>query len=514
MKVLVFGASGIIGQHMRLCVPDCVKPVWFRRSADPLHLSALDSFSDLKEYAKSAGAIINLAGESRPDVVEQDPGAARAVNVEIPALLAEICSALKTRFIQVSTQAVFDGENPPYNSDSPCNPVNEYGRQKLAAERAVLRYDTSIVARPTFCLGVRPLPHVGRSNPIEQMLSGQLNQVADRWFSVSFARDVARELWGIATHTSPRIVHLGVPRRVCRLDIAKALGIAARPVNHADFPGLAPRPIDTTYDHASACYGDPFEWGIQKCLAEWQPMEIEELASEISLYLAIPKAAALDRLRQGFGVLHNAVTEDFRRANPKTDDDLLRWYRETEAYIWELAAYHLHEGFNYAGMCKGICDRLKIIPGCRVLVLGDGIGTMTISLKQAGVDATYHDLAGSKTAGFAALRYWRRIGEIMPQLLTTGWAPELGPPAQYDAVVSADFFEHVTDVPAWTDAVQRVLKPGGVMLAQNAFAIGSGDNGSMPMHLARNDRFEKDWRGLLLGSGWSDAQGNWWQKCA
>lgn len=512
MKVLVLGASGIIGQHCRLCVPDKVQPVWFRRKADPLHLS----IDDLPKHIESAKAIINLAGESRPDEVERNPREHEYVNVALPDLLAEKCEQRRIPFIQVSTQAVFSGKNPPYGVDSECDPINAYGRQKRAAELAVLEHETSIVARPTFCLGVRPLPHVGRSNPIEQMLSGQLKQVSDRWFSVSFARDVARELWGLVLYgaRSQRIVHLGVPRRVCRLDIAKELGIAAQPVSHNDFPNLAPRPIDTTYDAASACYGDPFGWGVQRCLAEWQPMEIEELAIEISMYLGIPKDAAMDRLRQGFGPLHNAVTEDFKRANPKTDAELLNWYRNTESYIWELAAYHCDRGFNYAGMCKGICDRLKIIPNCRVLVLGDGIGTMSIALKEAGIDATYHDLAGSKTSGFAALRYWRRIGEVMPQLLTTGWEPQLGPPAQYDAVVSADFFEHVTDVPAWTAAVQCVLKPGGVMLAQNAFGIGSGESGPMPMHLERNDRYEKEWRDLLLTTGWSDAQGNWWAKCA
>jgi dTDP-4-dehydrorhamnose reductase len=36
MKVLILGASGIVGQHMRLCVPDCVQPVWVRRTADPI----------------------------------------------------------------------------------------------------------------------------------------------------------------------------------------------------------------------------------------------------------------------------------------------------------------------------------------------------------------------------------------------------------------------------------------------------------------------------------------------
>ena len=58
------------------------------------------------------------------------------------------------------------------------------------------------------------LPLVGRSNPMEQILSGeQKRQVGDRWFSVSFARDVATTLWEIAGGT-PRMeaVHIGIDR--------------------------------------------------------------------------------------------------------------------------------------------------------------------------------------------------------------------------------------------------------------------------------------------------------------
>jgi len=38
MKIIVFGASGIIGQHMRLCAPAGVEAVYVRRTADALHV--------------------------------------------------------------------------------------------------------------------------------------------------------------------------------------------------------------------------------------------------------------------------------------------------------------------------------------------------------------------------------------------------------------------------------------------------------------------------------------------
>jgi SAM-dependent methyltransferase len=116
------------------------------------------------------------------------------------------------------------------------------------------------------------------------------------------------------------------------------------------------------------------------------------------------------------------------------------------------------------------------------------------------------------TADFAQFRFERR-GLAVNCVLSDGWDP----PAcdrVYDAVVSCDFLEHVTDVPKWAEFISSVLKPGGLFFAQNAFGIGSGPDGSMPMHLARNDRFEKDWDSLLASLNFTQLSSNWYQTPA
>ena len=222
----------------------------------------------------------------------------------------------------------------------------------------------------------------------------------------------------------------------------------------------------------------------------------------------------------------NDVSDDFRNfmrqcrsefaGKDDGDAELLDWYRRTEAYIWELSAYHEHPGFNYSGMCEGIASRLKNEGVRSVLCLGDGIGDLTLALHRSGIPATYHDLAGSRTASYAAFRFWRQTGEQISQDLTTGFNPPIsheffGP---FDAVVSLDFLEHVPNVEAWTAFAHSALKPGGLFMAQNAFACGSGADGSMPMHLAVNDRFEKDWDPLLAGLGFVQESSNWYRKPA
>lgn len=508
MKVLVLGASGIIGQFLRLCVPAGVTPIWARRTADRLHLgvdlcdrAAREAF--LAEHRPDV--IVNLAGECNVDTVERDPERYRDINAIIPGELAAWCDDNGAHLIHVSSQAVFGGNEAPYGPASTgLSPVNQYGSQKARAEKLVRQCRNWTIVRPTFVLGIRPLPHVGRQNPLEAMLAGQKKQVSDRYFSPLGAEFAARSLWEIAlARPVGQILHVGSPDRVSRFAAAYWAGVDAEPVAHESFEGIAPRPTDTTYAPSPYCRQHPIE-------VNNSPAYI--YASDIAMFLGKNRAECLDRLRTGFGPLHVEVTADFNRANPQNDAELLDWYRRTEAYIWELSAYHIDPGFNYSGMCNGIAERLKAAGARRVLCLGDGIGDLTLTLANAGSDAVYHDLAGSRTAEFAALHYWIRTGREMQALMTADWNPAPITAQKFDAIVSLDFLEHVTDVPRWTSAIKQALAPGGFFCAQNAFGIGS--EGSMPMHLKCNDRYEREWDPLLSEQGFRQESSNWYRATA
>lgn len=271
MRVLVLGAGGIIGLHLQKSLPFGVEAVFTRYADwDVVNRPVLVQHLALIQPQ----AIINLAGENRPDVVERNPGKYRAVNVEVPAFLTQWSQANGCHYVHVSSQAVFGGMPegitnsrmvasflPPYGPDSPRMPVNQYGLQKLQAESEVMSGGKSwTIVRPTFVLGVRPLL-IGRENPVEQMLGpvqaiaegetiAVMRQVCDRWFSVSFAWDVAAKLWEVAMGEPRRCaLHVGIPFRTNRHILASYLrpDLNVEPVSHDDFEGLAPRPIDTTY---------------------------------------------------------------------------------------------------------------------------------------------------------------------------------------------------------------------------------------------------------------------------
>jgi hypothetical protein len=179
--------------------------------------------------------------------------------------------------------------------------------------------------------------------------------VCDRFFSPLFAWDAAELLWDAVLMAKPgEIRQLGEPIRTTRWDIAKLVNADVTACSHDDFAGLAPRARDTTFLHGSHLRS---LYQIHQIIERAQ---MEDRAIELALFFGITLDQARGKLNEGFGALHNAVADDFRKANRQGDEALLNWYRTTEAYIWELSAYHDDPGFNYTGMCRGIVERLKV----------------------------------------------------------------------------------------------------------------------------------------------------------
>jgi dTDP-4-dehydrorhamnose reductase len=82
--------------------------------------------------------VVNAAAYTAVDAAETDEADALAVNAEGPEVLALEAKKIGALLIHFSTDYVFDGSNnnPYVELDSP-NPLNAYGRTKLAGEEAI-----------------------------------------------------------------------------------------------------------------------------------------------------------------------------------------------------------------------------------------------------------------------------------------------------------------------------------------------------------------------------------------
>jgi dTDP-4-dehydrorhamnose reductase len=154
MKYLITGRNGqlarsFIGRLEKLC-RDCVVP-------DESLLDITDE-KVVSEFVGAAkpGVIINCAAYNLVDKAEAAPAAAFAVNATGPQYLARAAAKHKAVLVHFGSDYVFDGmkERGPYDEDDATNPLNEYGKSKLAGERLVLEeLDQCLILRLSWVFG-------------------------------------------------------------------------------------------------------------------------------------------------------------------------------------------------------------------------------------------------------------------------------------------------------------------------------------------------------------------------
>ncbi|BAV33920.1 dTDP-4-dehydrorhamnose reductase [Sulfuricaulis limicola] len=134
-KILLTGKNGQVGWELQRTLASLGDVVAVgRREMD---LADPDSIRKVVGEVRP-DLIVNAAAYTAVDKAESEPELAMAVNGVAPGILAEEARHLKAAIIHYSTDYVFDGTlNRPYREDDAPNPVNVYGRTKLAGERAI-----------------------------------------------------------------------------------------------------------------------------------------------------------------------------------------------------------------------------------------------------------------------------------------------------------------------------------------------------------------------------------------
>ena len=132
---LIIGCNGQLGT-------DCMSVTGERAvGLDLPEINIADRFQTLETLNDiHPSVIVNCAAYTAVDACETDP-ACWKVNADGPKHLAEWAAANGAFLVHVSTDYVFDGNKPLFEAcvetDTPV-PASEYGKSKLAGERAVL----------------------------------------------------------------------------------------------------------------------------------------------------------------------------------------------------------------------------------------------------------------------------------------------------------------------------------------------------------------------------------------
>jgi dTDP-4-dehydrorhamnose reductase len=145
--LLIAGANGTLGRALgRVCHTRGLVAVGLGR--DGLDLTDPASVEKALEVHRP-WAVVNAAGYVRVDQAEADEARCFAENAAGPGELAAACARRGLPLLTFSSDLVFDGrQDGPYTESAAPNPLNAYGRSKLAGEQRVLAaHPSALVVR-------------------------------------------------------------------------------------------------------------------------------------------------------------------------------------------------------------------------------------------------------------------------------------------------------------------------------------------------------------------------------
>ncbi len=162
MRVLVLGANGMLGhvvlRELRLAGHEAhgthrfrSTPSWLSGATEATLHAGVDLTSDdvITETVRRIHpeVIVNAAGVTKQR--SSDRIELHRMNARFPQVLADRADRCDAKVIQVSTDCVFSGHAGPYADTRTPDPVDDYGRSKLAGELQGphLTIRTSIVGR-------------------------------------------------------------------------------------------------------------------------------------------------------------------------------------------------------------------------------------------------------------------------------------------------------------------------------------------------------------------------------
>lgn len=142
LNILVTGSNGQLGSEIKELVREDGILVqspnkFFFTNKNSLDITDLYAIYEFVEQ-NSIHVIINCAAYTAVDKAEIDESNANAINHLAVKNLALISKEKKIKFIHISTDYVFDGNNyKPYIEDDTTHPQSVYGKTKLDGEKAM-----------------------------------------------------------------------------------------------------------------------------------------------------------------------------------------------------------------------------------------------------------------------------------------------------------------------------------------------------------------------------------------
>lgn len=225
-RVIIFGATSLIGLHMEMLKPNGAHCLNFRKQKllDGYHTYNLEDTSGIDNIISfyRPDVVINLASNSMCNM-NLASGGRRVVLRSIESII-ESCIKYKSHYIHANSSSVFGGGKAPYSNRSPTCPITNTGEAEAEIESLIESYEdlSWTIVRFGYILGI--WNRITDFNILEILFSvnSEPMYVMDICrVSVTFADDAARALWQIIKDKpAKQYFNIGLPFSTSLFEIA------------------------------------------------------------------------------------------------------------------------------------------------------------------------------------------------------------------------------------------------------------------------------------------------------
>jgi len=203
-RVVISGATGLLGRaihkemfingYPHLTVVGLTKNRYKPDSG--LRVCDLTDFEALEKLflEEKPNVFIHAAAERRPDIAEKNQAYTTEINLSVTKKISDLCVKYKCWMLFISTNAVFDGKNPPYAPNAKPAPLSHYGRTKAEAEDYLRATSEPGILRLPVLYGPVEYPEESSLTIIAKQVLAQVPVSLDHYtiYSPTFVDDVAR----------------------------------------------------------------------------------------------------------------------------------------------------------------------------------------------------------------------------------------------------------------------------------------------------------------------------------
>lgn len=253
MKIVIFGAKGMLGQELVKALSDQEVLAWDKADCDITNQAEVES----KIIAEQPGMIINSAAYNDVDGAETNKDTADSLNGYAVGYLAQAAKKVGAVMVHYSTDYVFRGDKKEgYSEEDRPEPVSAYGKSKFLGEQELLKNaDKYYLIRLSRLFGNAAKIEGAKKSFVDKMLElaavkKELDVVDEELSSPTYAPDLAKRTRELVEGKKDFGVYHGANSGACTWygfaqEIFKIKGIKIKlnPVPASKFPRPAARPM-------------------------------------------------------------------------------------------------------------------------------------------------------------------------------------------------------------------------------------------------------------------------------